>query len=74
MTRNREPRVPGVHNYLEPYLKAAFEAMEAGLLEPGGMTIANIRHDAWCNIYHGGICNCDPEIEIQPLARPEEVN
>ena len=74
MTRKREPRVPGVHNYLEPFFKATSEAMKSGLLERGGMSIANIRHDKWCGIYCGSICNCNPEIEIQPLARPEEIN
>ena len=73
-TRRRTPRVPGVHNYLEPYLKAAFEAMETGLIERGRVTIANVMHDEWCDIYRGGICNCDPQIEFQPLARPEEIN
>jgi hypothetical protein len=72
--RKREPRVPGVHNYLEPIFKAASEAMESGLMERGGVTITNVRHDSWCDVYSGGVCNCDPEIEFQPLARPEAIN
>lgn len=37
-------------------------------------TLCNIWHHEWCDIYHGGLCNCDPQIEFQPLARPGEVN
>ena len=73
-TRKREPRVPGLHNYLELIFKAASEAMESGLLERGRVSITNVRHDSWCDIYSGGVCNCDPEIESQLLARPEEIN
>ncbi len=72
--RKREPRVPGVHNYLEPLFKATSEEIESGLLERGRVSITNVRHDSWCDIYGGGVCNCDPEIESQPLARPEEIN
>ncbi len=72
--RKREPRVPGVHNYLEPLFKATAEAMRSGLMERGRVTITNVMHDAWCDIYSGGVCNCDPEIESQLLARPEEIN
>ena len=69
--RKREPRVPGV---LEPLFKATSEAMESGLLERGRVSITNVRHDSWCDIYGGGVCNCDPEIESQLLARPEAIN
>ena len=72
--RKREPRVPGVHNYREPLFKAISEAIEAGLLERRQVSITNVRHDSWCDVYHGGVCNCDPEIEFQPLPRPEEIN
>ena len=73
-TSGRKPRVPGEHNYLAPFLKATSEAMETGLVERGRVTITNVWHDEWCDIYSGGFCNCDPRIEFQPLARPEEIN
>ena len=73
-TRKREPRVPGEHNYLKPLLEATTEAMESGLMERGRVTITNVWHDDWCDIYRGGVCNCDPVIKLQPLARPEEIN
>ncbi len=73
-TRKREPRIPGEHNYLAPLLKATSEAMETGLMERGRVTFTNVRHDKWCDIYSGGVCNCDPEIEFQPLARPGEID
>ncbi len=72
--RKREPRVPGVHNYLKPLLEATAEAMETGLMERGQVTITNVRHDKWCDVYSGGVCNCDPEIEFQPLVRAGEIN
>ena len=73
-TRKREPRVPGEHNYLRLLAEATAEAVESGLMERGRVTLTNIWHDDWCEIYRGGVCNCDPEIEFQPLARPEEIN
>ena len=44
--------------------------METGLIEQGRVTIANLMHENWCDIYRG----CDRQIEFQPLARPEKVN
>ena len=73
-TRKREPRVPREHNYRKPLLEVTVAAMASGLIERGRVTIANVMHDEWCDIDCDGICNCDPIIEMQPLARPEEIN
>jgi hypothetical protein len=39
-------------------------------LPRGRLTEVDIYHDDWCGIYHGGYCNCDPELKLRPS--PEE--
>ena len=74
LTGKRKPHVPGEHNYQRLLAEATAEAMDKGVIERGRVTITNVWHDEWCDIYRGGICNCDPKIEFQPLARPKEIN
>lgn len=48
------------HHYARRFLEVAKE----GVLEGGKVFVANIRHDDWCAIWGGGLCNCDPDIEV----------
>ena len=70
----RKPRIESEHNYFRPYLEATTKGLEDGTIERGRVTIINVHHDEWCGIYRSELCNCDPEIDLQPLARPEEIN
>jgi hypothetical protein len=38
------------------------ESGELVRLEPGQLKQINIYHDDWCAIFHGGACNCNPEV------------
>ena len=65
----RKPRIDGEHNYLTPI----FEAIANEQPDRGRLTIVNISHDDWCEVYRGELCNCNPEISFQPLGKPEEL-
>jgi hypothetical protein len=53
------------HNHVKKMRKMVAE----GKLKPppGEVSIANIFHDDWCNIFKGGYCNCDPAIKLEIL-------
>ncbi len=34
-----------------------------------GLHIANVYHDDWCAIFSGGMCNCEPTIQIGDQVR-----
>lgn len=38
-------------------------------VQPGTVSILNVRHDDWCSIFKGGACNCNPDIvqEFNPI-------
>jgi len=55
------------HNYSARLLELAAE----GVLEEGKGYITEIRHDDWCAIWGGGICNCDPDIEVEEFESKE---
>jgi hypothetical protein len=49
------------HNYVRKICAMA----RAGVLPCTiGVHEVSVYHDAWCGIYRGARCNCDPEIEI----------
>lgn len=59
---NRVTLVPGRHNYrviLERKIAAGEISAPAG-----GVGDLTIRHDDWCSVYRGGLCDCRPEIEL----------
>lgn len=49
---------PEEHNYL----KRVAELGEEGLLE--NAVFINVGHDAYCGVFGGHHCNCDPEITV----------
>lgn len=51
---------PSVGNHLS-ILQAAVEASPLGV----GLFFAEIGHDRWCAVFHGGACNCDPDVSIE---------
>jgi hypothetical protein len=56
---------PEEHNYR---IKLA-KMVEAGTVpSAGGVHEISVYHDAWCGIYRGVRCNCDPIIEVLPPA------
>ena len=49
------------HNYIKKINRLYAE----GKLNTNvGLHMLNISHDDWCDIFDGGLCNCDPDIEL----------
>ena len=42
------------------YLKPLFDFAATLKLRPGAVTHICIYHDAWCQVFKGGACNCEP--------------
>lgn len=52
------------HNYV-PKMDAYSVAKWAdGTIKPGSIWHMAAYHDDWCDIYRGGFCNCDANIEL----------
>lgn len=44
-------------------VKAILQAIVSGKIRLSpGVSDVEIRHDDWCNIFHGGQCNCNPSL------------
>ena len=52
------------------YIRAIKVATATGRVKPIPGTVNHIavRHDDWCLIFKGGVCNCDPEVETMRSA------
>jgi hypothetical protein len=46
------------------YKMAIYQAIKEGLINPAPGTVTHIHvyHDDYCEIFKGGVCNCDPDI------------
>ena len=44
------------------YLKHLLEMHAAGNLKEGTVTTVQVEHDAHCQIFKGGKCNCNPTL------------
>jgi hypothetical protein len=51
------------------YLKKVLALQRAGLIPAIGAAQIHARHDAWCAIFSGGFCDCDPIVEVLYTAR-----
>jgi hypothetical protein len=54
------------HNYMRKVLALG------GLVPPGALADIDTLHDDWCDVYHGGFCNCDPDVTIRAPIKPAE--
>lgn len=54
------------------WLKRVEALHGAGAIRPGSATYASIAHDEWCDVWHNGFCNCDPEITLTDLDGPAD--
>ena len=45
-------------NYFDLVMAAAAKA------KPGVVTHIHVYHDAWCGVYNGRPCNCNPELHV----------
>ena len=52
--------------YLQPLIKHA-----RSIAKPGMVTVVTLRHDDDCPKLRGGVCVCEPELEI-PLANRKQ--
>ena len=50
----------------QPYMRELLRDSES--LTPG-VKHAFVRHDSWCAIFRGGLCDCDPEVVLLPEIR-----
>ena len=46
------------------YIDKVLAAIRDGRIPvpPGKVRVVGVFHDAWCAIYHGGHCDCEPTI------------
>jgi hypothetical protein len=49
----------------QPYISKVEEAYKNGAIMPGSVSLATVRHDSWCSIFKGRLCDCSPEVELQ---------
>lgn len=64
-----------MNQHIPRYVKKMVRAYEVNknLFKPGTVSIVNIYHDDGCEIFQGGECNCnfDMELEVKPKVRIE---
>jgi hypothetical protein len=46
------------------YLHRILAGLGASMPLKPGVHITTIEHDGWCSIYHGGSCDCCPNISV----------
>ena len=53
------------------YIDALLKAIRDGRIPvpPGKVRVVGVFHDAWCAIYHGGHCDCEPTIVPRPAGQ-----
>lgn len=53
------------HNYMKK-IRNYFPDIYSQIRARPGLYVANVAHDAWCNLLtgNGEYCNCDPEIDM----------
>ncbi len=55
------------HNYMKKIRRMVADGQ---IPAEAGLSHLSIRHDDWCGIFKGGVCNCDPEITyFRPVDR-----
>lgn len=47
----------------QPYMKKVRELMM--FIDPGTVVHVDVKHDKWCKIYAGKMCNCNFEVKIR---------
>lgn len=57
------------HNYLA-------KVLEIGLaIAPGSpLRDIDVKHDEWCDVFHGGFCNCDPDVRLRPITSNKAIS
>lgn len=45
--------------------------LQAGQLtpQPGQVIKVHVYHDNYCQVFKGGLCNCNPDIKADPIGR-----
>jgi len=41
------------------------QAASAETLKPGTLSVFDVLHDDWCQIFNGADCNCDPDVRLK---------
>lgn len=72
---NRDRRRPKLPKYAPDVLRAAQQAMAAGRIVPGRVSVVTVAHDDWCDLLAGrGPCTCTPEVRGGQLVPSPEDN
>lgn len=51
----------------QPYVAKLNMAIEAGAIPliPGAVAHLDVKHDGWCPKLRGGLCRCQPDLEVR---------
>lgn len=63
MMAKPEPTVPGQHNFITK----VEQLVDQGKILPG-YSMVEVQHDDWCDYREGGLCNCDPDINLRTMS------
>jgi hypothetical protein len=59
MKRTKQPRLP---NYIQ---KIHYLYRIGAIPADAGLHLVDVVHDAWCGIFSGRRCNCDPTVRLK---------
>ena len=51
-------------HFAQPYVAKIVEAHARGVYPPGQFSETWVRHDDDCPRLRGGLCNCNPDLEV----------
>lgn len=64
MSRKSARRRRAEARIAQPYMTKIGEACARGAFPPGAVADVIIRHDDWCPKLRGGLCTCNPDLEV----------
>lgn len=56
------------------YKRKLLELLRSGELnqcKPGVLYHLDFYHDDWCNVFKGGVCNCNPDVKVRGSGQQE---
>lgn len=67
MSERQARRERMLRYFAQPYVQAIERARQAGAIPaiPGTVSVLRVAHDGDCPRLHGGLCRCQPDIELR---------
>ena len=56
-------KLKGSHHHQK--LRQLLAAGAFPTIQPGTVSLVDVAHDAWCGIFKGRRCHCDPDIRLR---------